>query len=150
MEDKDKILSSIENLEKTTKMFLDLPNDMKLPNGWGKRELAIHLFSWDSEMVEYADHLRRGNTFVWEEILPEEEDINEVNKGYFVENEDLTLAEAIEVFTDTRLELIATYVDIVNNHFQDEKSFMDYFVLWMHDVHHLKQAGVNTKELEEK
>ena len=148
LEYKDKLLSNIEKLEKTTKMFLDLPNDLKLPNGWGKRELAIHLFSWDSAMVEYADHLRQGNTFVWNEFLPEELNLDEVNKRYLVENEDLTLDEALEIFTNTRLELIATYVDIVNNHFQEEKSFTDYFTMWMHDVQHLKQAGINTKKLE--
>ena len=150
MELKDKIISRIDKLEKTTKIFLDLPNDMKLPNGWGKRELAIHLFSWDDAMVEYAGRLRQGNAFVWEEILPEEEDINKVNKRYFAENEDLTFSEAIEIFNDTRLEMIATYNDIVNNHFQDEKSFLDYFSIWMHDIHHLKQAGIDTKKLEEK
>jgi len=149
MEYKDSILKSIKKLETTTKIFLDLPNKTKLPNGWGKRELAIHLFSWDSKMVEYADHLRKGNTFVWKEFHPEELDINEMNKGHLVENEDLTFDESIEVFTDTRLELIATYVDIVNNNFQDEKSFTDYFTIWLHDIHHLKQAGVNTKKLEE-
>ncbi len=150
MEYKDKILSRIDKLEKSTKLFLDLPNDNKLPNGWGKRELAIHLFSWDGEMVEYSDNLRRGNTFDWNEILAEDSDINEVNKKHLDENEDLTFAEAIEIFTNTRQELIATYVDIVNNHYQDEKSFVDYFTLWMHDLHHLKQAGIDTKKLEEK
>ena len=69
MEYRDKVVNWIEKLETSTKMFLDLPNDMKLPNGWGKRELAIHLFSWDSAMVEYADHIRQGNTFVWNEFL---------------------------------------------------------------------------------
>ncbi len=150
MEYKDKILSRIEKLETSTKMFLDLPNDMKLPNGWGKRELAIHFSSWDSALVEYSDNLRLGNTFDWKEIHPEELDLDETNKKHLVENEDLTFAEAIEIFSNTRLELIATYVDIVNNHYQDEKSFMDYFTMWMHDVHHLKQAGINTKKLEEK
>ena len=150
MKYKDKILSRIEKLENSTKMFLDLPNDMKLPNGWGKRELAIHFFSWDSALVEYADNLRRGNTFDWKEIHPDELDINEVNKGHLVENVDLTFTEAIEIYTETRMELVATYVDIVNNHYQDEKSFMDYFTMWMHDVHHLNQAGINTKKLEEK
>ena len=150
LEYKDKILSNIEKLEKTTKMFLDLPNDLKLPNGWGKRELAIHLLSWDSEMVDYADNLRKGNSFDWNEIHPEELNLNETNKGHLVENEDLTFDEAIEVFTNTRMELIATYVDIVNNHYQNEKSFADYFSMWMHDVQHLQKAGINTKKLEEK
>jgi hypothetical protein len=150
MEYKDKILRRIEKLETSTKMFLDLPNETNLPNGWGKRELAIHLFSWDSALVEFADNLRKGKTFDWKEIHPEDLDLNEVNKGHLVENEDLTFEEAIEAFTDTRMELIATYVDIVNSHFQDEKSFTDYFTMWMHDEHHLKQAGIDTKKLEEK
>lgn len=149
MEYRDKVLNWIEKLETSTKMFLELPNDMKLPNGWGKRELAIHLFSWDSAMVEYANHLRKGNTFVWNEFHPEELNLDKENKKHLVENENLTFDEALDIFTNTRLELIATYVDIVNNHFQDEKSFTDYFTMWMHDVQHLKQAGINTKKLEE-
>ena len=149
MEYKDKILSWLSKLEITTKKVLDLPNDTKLPNDWGKRELAIHLFSWDSELVEFADKLRKGGTFDWNEVHPEDMDINETNKGHMIDNEDLSFTEAVEVFADTRMELISTYEDLVNNYYQDEKSFTDYFTMWMHDVHHLKQAGIDTKELEE-
>ncbi|MHA1347303.1 MAG: hypothetical protein ACTSO3_12965, partial [Candidatus Heimdallarchaeaceae archaeon] len=119
-----------------------------LPNGWGKRELAIHLFSWDNEMAEYADHLREGNLFVWSEFHPEHLDLNAINKGFLDENEDLSFEEAIETFTNIRMELLETYNDILNNHFINEKSFADYFTMWMHDTGHLKQAGINTKKLE--
>ena len=155
MEFKNKAIDWTDKLEKTTKLLLDLQDNVKLPNGWGKRELLIHLLFWDDEMESYSDHLRKGNTFDWGEYLssrgydPEGKDLDKINQSCLDDNEDLSYSEALEAFTETRMKLINTYRDLIENYFIEEKSFTDYFSMWYHDVHHLKKAGVDTKELEE-
>jgi len=43
---------------------------------------------------------------------------------------------------------LIVYEEIIENHFQDDKKLLDYYSLWGHDVHHLKQAGVDTTDIE--
>ena len=135
-------------LRLATKVFLDLPKDVKLTNGWGKRELAIHLEGWDVEMIKISDHLKEGKAFLWKDFFPEDMDIDEANQEIFDRCKELSAEEAIEKFKKTRNQLFDVYEDIIENHFQDDKRLLDYYSLWGHDVHHLKQAGVDTTEIE--
>ena len=137
-----------KKLRLATKIFLDLPHDIKLTNGWGKRELALHLEGWDEEMIKVYKHLKEGKAFVWKDFFPEDMDIDEANQEIFDRTKDLSTEEAIEKFNKSRNQLFNVYEDIIENHFQDDKRLLDYYSLWGHDVHHLKQAGVDTTEVE--
>ncbi len=135
-------------LKLTTKTFMNLPEDTKLPNGWGKRELALHLEGWDEEMIKVSKHLIAGKPFIWTEYFPEDLDLDEVNQSFLDRNKKLSSSEAVKKFHDTREKLIGVYIEIIENYFQDDKRLLDYYSLWGHDVQHLKQAGVDTKEIE--
>ena len=135
-------------LRLTTETFLELPDDVKLPNGWGKRELALHLEGWDDEMIKLSEHLKKGKVFSWSEFFPADFDVDAANKEILDRNKDLSDEEAIEKFKKSRKQLLEVYEDLIDNYFQNEKSFLDYFSLWGHDVNHLKQAGVDTTEIE--
>ena len=91
---KNKAKKWIEKLRKTTQIFLDLPHDIKLPNSWGKRELAIHFLGWDEVMIGYAKEIIKGKPFIWDEFF--QGDINETNKEFLDEHSDLTQEEAID------------------------------------------------------
>ncbi len=132
----------------TTDTFLDLPEDVQLTNGWGKRELAIHLEGWDVEMIKISEYLKEGKSFLWSEFFPEDLDVNEANQEFFDRNKDLSAIEAISKFKKTRKKLLNVYEDLIENYFRDDKTLVDYYSLWSHDVQHLKQAGVDTTEIE--
>ena len=135
-------------LRLATETFLDLSSDVKLTNGWGKRELALHLEGWDVEMIKISDHLKEGKAFLWSEFFPKDLDIDDANQEILDRSKELSAKESIEKFKETRKQLLNIYEDIIENYFQDDKRLLDYYSLWGHDVHHLKQAGVDTKEIE--
>ncbi len=143
---KNKAKEWIEKLRKTTQMFLDLPHDIKLPNSWGKRELAIHFLGWDEVMIGYSKEIIKGKPFIWDEFF--QGDINKTNKQFLDEHSNLTREEAIDKFKQVRSKILNIYKEILENHFQDDKRLLDYYSMWGHDVHHLKQAGINTQEIE--
>lgn len=145
---KEQAMNWTNKLKLTTETFMELPEDVKLPNGWGKRELALHLEGWDEKMIEVSEHLIAGKPFIWIEYFPEDLDLDEVNQSFLDKNKKLSSAGAIKKFQDTRGQLLDIYKEIIEKHFQDDKRLLDYFSLWGHDVHHLKQAGVDTKEIE--
>ncbi|MHA2358003.1 MAG: hypothetical protein ACXABK_04460 [Candidatus Heimdallarchaeaceae archaeon] len=146
-EAKEKAKRWIEKLKITTKLFLDLPDDMKLPNGWSKRELGIHLRGWDDELIKIAEHLKKGKAFIWEEFCPEEADV--YNARFLEQSKGISKEEVLSGFEKTRSVIIKVYEDLLDNYFDEEKKHLAYFSLWWHDVHHLKDAGVNVEDLME-
>ena len=145
---KKQALNWTDKLKLTTETFMNLPEDVKLPNGWGKRELALHFEGWDEEMIKVSENLIAGKPFIWTEYFPEDLDLDEVNQSFLDNNKILSSSEAIKKFQDTREKLIGIYERIIENYFQDDKRLLEYYSLWGHDVHHLKQAGVDTTEIE--
>ena len=145
---KKQALNWTNKLKLTTKTFMTLPEDVKLPNGWGKRELALHLEGWDEKMIKISENLIAGKPFIWTEYFPEDLDLDEVNQSFLDKNKKLSSSEAIEKFQKTREQLICIYEEIIEKYFQDDKRLLDFYSLWGHDIHHLKQAGVDTKEIE--
>ena len=141
----NKAVSWIEKFKQTTILVKDLPSDIKLQNGWGKRELCIHLMGWDLELLRFAEELRKGNPFHY--FFESKE--NEYNKKFFDDYKKLNPLEAEEKFTRTREKMIETYEEIVEKYPQNNKEFVGFFSLWWHDTHHLKQAGANIEELRE-
>ena len=137
--------SWIEKLRITTKMVRTLPEDTVLTNGWDKRKLCIHLFGWDGEMINYAEELRQGKPF----HMFFEEETDAYNQRFFDENVDVDLSQAEAQFLEKREEMVSVYEEILTKYPQDNKEFVGFFSLWWHDVHHLKQAGVDISELEE-
>ena len=100
-------LAAIEKLKTTTKLFLDLPDDTELPNGWSKRELGIHLKGWDEELIKIAEHLKKGKAFIWEEFCPEEADV--YNSRFLEQNKGVSKAEILSSFEKTRSVILKVY-----------------------------------------
>jgi len=144
---KEKARRWIEKLKITTDLFLKLPDDVKLPNGWGKRELGIHLQGWDEEMMKIAEPLKKGKAFNWEEFYSDPPD--SYNAKFLERSKGKSLAEIIEGFKRTRTTIIKVYEDFLENHFLEDKKHSDYFTLWWHDAHHLKLADVDVEDLME-
>ena len=144
---KEKSKRWIEKLKLTTQLFLKLPDDIKLPNGWGKRELGIHLQGWDEEMIKIAEPLKQGKAFIWEDFCVDSPD--SYNAKFLKRSKGKSAEEIITSFEKTRATMIKVYEDFLDNYFQEGKKHEDYFSLWWHDVHHLKQAEVDVEDLME-
>jgi hypothetical protein len=142
---KEKAKRWIEKLKITTDLFLKLPDESKLPNGWGKRELAVHLQGWDEEMIKLAEVLKKGKIFDWEELFSEPPDT--YNAKFLERSKGKSAEEILVSFENTRKTMIKVYEDFLDNHFLEDKKHSDFFTLWWHDVHHLKLAGVDVGEL---
>ncbi|MCG3227189.1 MAG: hypothetical protein H7645_09730 [Candidatus Heimdallarchaeota archaeon] len=144
---KEKAKRWIEKLKITTDLFLKLPADTKLPNGWGKREIGIHLQGWDEEMIKIAEPLKQGKAFIWEDFCADPPD--SYNAKFLERSKGKSLEEVLTSFEQTRATIIKVYEDLLDNHFQEDKKHTDYFSLWWHDVHHLKLAGIDVDDLME-
>lgn len=135
----------INKLKLTTDKLSGLSEDTKLPNGWGKRELLIHLSGWDEEFIGFAKEMRKKVIF----YAFYEEDGETKNQQFLEDSKDLDLNEANERFSKLRKELIDVYKEIINKYPQDNREFLGFFSIWWHDVHHLKQAGLEVSHLDE-
>ncbi len=138
----------IENTRKITKQILSLDENFELPNGWKLRELLLHLWSWDDQMIRGCeaklddkwcdfkfDHQEKGITY------------NEWNNKILEEKKDLTLNQVKKMFKETREKTIQLFEKIISmpETIDDEKNFFrkeNVATLWMHDKHHLEQAGI--------
>ncbi|MHA1198751.1 MAG: hypothetical protein ACTSQF_05290 [Candidatus Heimdallarchaeaceae archaeon] len=135
----------IKKLTLTTDMLNELSEDTKLPNGWGKRELLIHLSGWDEEFIGFASEMRKKVIF----YAFYEEEVETKNQQFIENNKELDFDEVNERFNKFREELTNVYKEILNQYPQDNREFMSFFSIWWHDLHHLKQAGLDISHLEE-
>ena len=138
----------LENTRKITKQLLSLDENFELPNGWKQRELLLHLWSWDDQMIKGCqakideqwcdfkfDHQEKGITY------------DEWNDRILEENKDLTLVETKKLFKETREQAIELFEKIISmpESIDDEKNFFrkeNVATLWMHDKQHLEKAGI--------
>ena len=145
----DEIIKTAERwagkLDQTTQMLLGLEEETKLPNGWGKRELFVHLSGWDKEFIDFSEEMRKKVPF-----YPFYEYEGEAKNQQFLE-ESLKLSdkEVYTRFNQLRTQLKEIYQDIITNYPQKNKEFVGFFSIWWHDLHHLKQAGCDVTHLEE-
>ena len=109
---KEQAIIWTEKLKLTTKTFMNLPEDIKLPNGWGKMELALHLEGLDEEMIKVSEHLIARKPFIWTEYFPEDLDLDEVNQSFLDRNKKLSSSEALKKFQESRDQLISIYEEI--------------------------------------
>ena len=134
----------IDKLRLTTNLILHLANDTKLPNGWGKRELLIHLTGWDEEFINFSEKMRQQVMFY--EFY--EDKGEEKNQQFLRDNEHLDLDSALLKFKKLREKLISVYEEILIDYPQDNEEFLGFFSIWWHDLHHLKQTGIDVSKLE--
>jgi hypothetical protein len=138
----------LEKYKKVTKQILALDDSIELPNKWKLRELMIHLWSWDDQMIKGCeakledkwcdfkfDHQEKGIDF------------NEWNGKILEEKKDVPLAEIKKLFKETRNKAVSMFEKVIamKETIDDEKNFLrkeNVATLWMHDKHHLDQAGV--------
>lgn len=138
----------LEKYRKVTKQILALDESIELPNKWKLRELMIHLWSWDDQMIKGCeakledkwcdfkfDHQEKGMDF------------NEWNDIILEEKKDLPLEEIKKLFKETRDKAISMFEKVIamKEIIDDEKNFLrkeNVATLWMHDKHHLDLAGL--------
>jgi len=138
----------IENTRKITKLILTLDENIELPNGWKLRELLLHLWSWDDQMIKGCnaklegkcddfkfDHQEKGIKFdEWNDMILEQK-------------KNLSLADSKKLFKETREKTINIFEKVISEPetIEDEKNFFrkeNVATLWMHDKHHLELAGL--------
>ncbi|MHA1307162.1 MAG: hypothetical protein ACTSQN_07700 [Candidatus Heimdallarchaeota archaeon] len=149
MTEKISLEQKYANLEKTTEAILNLDDSFKLPNGWDRRDLILHLWSWDDEMTKLCAEKLEGKCaefkFGYEELGI---DFNEWNDQALEKKKDLAYEEVKELFTTTRKKLLALYKKLMplpKNEELDEKSFKrlaNIMTLWKHDKTHLEKGGI--------
>ncbi|HUT81417.1 MAG TPA: hypothetical protein VMZ29_09470 [Candidatus Bathyarchaeia archaeon] len=137
----------IAQTKEVTKKLLSLPETFTLKNGWKLRELYLHLWSWDDEMIKACeakinddlegfqfDHQMLGMKYTeWNDTIIEQKS-------------NLSLKDAKTLFSNTRKKLISLYEKISNmpETVDDEKSFFrteNLLTISEHDKHHLDQAS---------
>ncbi|NHJ38589.1 MAG: ClbS/DfsB family four-helix bundle protein [Asgard group archaeon] len=147
MEQKLSPKQHLENTRKITKIILSLDENFELPNGWKLRELLIHLWSWDDQMINGCnaklngtcddfkfDHQEKGMKYdKWNDVILEEK-------------KDMSLKEVKKLFKDTREKVIKLFDKIISQPetIEDEKSMFrneNIATLWMHDKQHLEKGG---------
>ncbi|MFW9924033.1 MAG: hypothetical protein ACFFDW_12175 [Candidatus Thorarchaeota archaeon] len=138
----------LENTKKITKIILSLDDSFKLPNGWTRKELMIHLWSWDDQMLKGCQAKLDGTceSFKFDHQL-KGVDYSKWNDMILEEKKNLTFKESKKLFEDTRKKTIAIFEKIISQPetIADEKSTFrneNIVSLWMHDKQHLQNAGM--------
>ena len=154
----------IENFNTITKKLAELPADFSLPNGWTKRELLIHLNSWDQEFIKLTKKALSGElrnyffkfteltaeerTILEKEFLFEHQEKNMVftawNDHKLEESKDKTFKEVEEQFTIDREEILTLFEELAEKQ-KEKKLTAQILSLWMHDREHLEKGGVEVK-----
>ncbi|HUT82130.1 MAG TPA: hypothetical protein VMZ29_13090 [Candidatus Bathyarchaeia archaeon] len=148
MEEKLSPEQHLENTRKITDLILSLDESFELPNGWKLKELMIHLWSWDDQMIKGCqskldntcadfkfDHQQKGISY------------DEWNDLILTEKKKMSFKESKELFNETRKQSIAMFEKIISQPetIDDEKNFLrneNVATLWMHDKHHLEKGGL--------
>ena len=141
----------IENTRKITEMILSLDNSFELPNGWTLKELLIHLWSWDDQMIKGCNAKLEGKCDDFKFDHQEKGmDFNEWNDMIISDKKKLSLKEVRNLFKETREKTIATFEKVISEPetIEDEKNFLrkeNVATLWMHDKHHLEKGGLKVE-----
>ena len=148
MEEKLSPEQNLENTRKITELILSLDDSFELPNGWKIKELLIHLWSWDDQMINGCkakldgkcddfkfDHQEKGMDF------------NEWNDLIIKEKKGLTLDESKKLFKETREKAIKYFEEVISKPetIEDEKNLLrneNVATLWVHDKMHLEKGGL--------
>lgn len=137
----------LENTRKITKIILSLDESLELPNGWKLRELLLHLYSWDDQMINGCKAKLDGTCDEFKFDHQEKDlKVEKWNDLKIEEKKDLSFTEVKKLFKETREKVIGLFDKIISQPetIEDEKSFFrneNLVTLWMHDKQHLEQAG---------
>ena len=137
----------IENLKKTTDLVNSLPDDFTLKNGWTTKELAIHLWSWDNELMKLCEDKINDqcDDFQFDHDI-QGMDYSKWNDYILGEKGDMSLKEARALFKKNRVKLIETFEKLVSiPEKYDEKNFRNsarIMDIWQHDKMHLEAGGL--------
>ncbi|MHA1912110.1 MAG: hypothetical protein ACTSYA_10470 [Candidatus Kariarchaeaceae archaeon] len=151
----------IENFKTVTTKLYELPADFSLSNGWTRRELLIHLNSWDQEFVKLTKKALNGELknffFKFERLTVDERAILEPeflfehqemdleftkwNDYKLEEQKEKTFKEVEELFKDTREKVIDLFEELAEKE-KGNKFTSQILSLWIHDREHLEKGGV--------
>lgn len=144
-------LSPKQHLEKTkkiTKIILSLDDSFKSPNGWTRKELMIHLWSWDDQMLKgcQAKLADKSEEFKFDHQL-KGIDYTKWNDLVIAEKKNLSFNETKKLFKETREKTLAMFEKIISQPetITDEKNMFrneNVVTLWMHDKEHLEKGGI--------
>jgi len=137
----------VARMEKTTAILEGLPASFSQPNGWKLKELLLHIWSWDVELIR-ACQAKKANALEDFQFSHQKEgiEVDDWNVRKIREKEDLSLDEVKQLFQKTRSEFINECKSLLSipETVTDEKSYFhheDIFAIWQHDLHHLKLGG---------
>jgi len=131
----------LEKYKKTTELILSLPESLVLQNNWGKKELVIHLWVWDKEFLKNLYAALEERKISWDEKFKNEETLNQWNDEQIKKYSKLSYEKVVNNFRKTRAEVIKLYEKLLEKELSDEEKTL--FTLWLHDLHHLRQADSN-------
>ncbi len=138
----------IARTEQTTKIINGLGDSFALPNGWGLKELLIHIWSWDNELI-HACKAKKANALEGFQFSHQKQklDYNIWNDKIIAEKQGLSLVEVKNLFKKTRTELLSQFKSLLSvpETITDEKSFLrseNLLRIWEHDKHHLELGGL--------
>ncbi len=138
----------LENTKKITKIILSLDDSFKLPNGWTRKELMIHLWSWDDQMLKGCQAKLDGKCedFKFDHQL-KDIDYSKWNDTVLAEKKNLTFEESKKLFKETREKTIKMFEKLISQPetIADEKNMFrneNVVSLWMHDKQHLENGGI--------
>ena len=148
MEEKLTPEQHIEKTREISKYILSLEDSFELPNGWRLKELLLHLWSWDDQMIKGCNAKLEGkcDDFKFEH---QENDIKmeKWNDMKIEEKQNMSLDEVKKLFEKTREKNIKMMEKVLAEPetIDDEKNFFrkeNIVTLWMHDKYHLEKGGL--------
>ncbi|MBD3192286.1 MAG: ClbS/DfsB family four-helix bundle protein [Candidatus Heimdallarchaeota archaeon] len=141
------IQQNIKNLKQTSEFLLSLDENVSQSNGWTLREILLHIWSWDEQMIDACEAKIAGATD--DDLFDYQKQGIEMdlwNEQMIEQKKDLSLEEVKKLFKETREKTIKYFEKFFANieTIEDEESFLRFetvVVLWQHDKHHIEQAG---------
>ncbi|MFX1250005.1 MAG: hypothetical protein ACFFCZ_00125 [Promethearchaeota archaeon] len=146
---KEKWVSKINTLKKSTDEVLDLQHDWYASNGWGLKELLIHLEAWDEEYLCVLEALKHGKAYVAQyRRFPDykEEDqmtfLDHWNNQILAERSKLSQEKVRDLFIQTRRKVLKKFEELWSD--ETGLQFPDFAVhiddLSAHDTKHIEKG----------
>ncbi|NHJ86960.1 MAG: hypothetical protein FK734_15970 [Asgard group archaeon] len=137
----------VSTIKKLTDVLLKLPDSFSLDNGWDKRDLLLHLWTWDME------YIRLCSAKLTNKLSKFQYEYESMNMTYSVWNDynmekyfDLSYDEVKLRFQESRGQLIGFFEKLIKT--PEIKVPKDNFLttrilnIYQHDKMHLEAGGV--------
>ena len=156
--------SDLSNIERINN-FIQNINGNTAFGEWTFKQLIIHIWSWDLEMIGLLEAQMSGNvkSLDYDSLTDKEKEalddyfqfeyqsmgipLEEWNELMLNRHKDKSVRELKQELNRSRISLVMTYRKHIER-FKDQPEVTKRTIsIWRHDLHHIKKGGFNDKEV---